>query len=466
MTHPTILWHRRDLRLSDLPMLTAARENGAVIPVFIRERKVDALGTAAAWRMGLSVAAHGKALEEIGSRLILRSGNALEVLCELIRETGAGAVYWSREYDPVSRERDSEVKAALRDQGIEARSFPGKLLWEPWQVKTQSGEPYKVYSPMWKSMKDTSPGEECPRPRSLDAPESWPESEALGDWALGVAMDRGAAVVKPYAVVGEKAAHTRLATFARERVDDYKASRDMLAQPATSGLSENLTYGEISPRQCWNAVPDSGEGAVHFRKELAWREFAWQLGYHFPRIFESEWREEWAAFPWKSDARAAEPWAWKKGCTGLDVVDAAMRELYVTGTMHNRARMLVASYLTKHMMTDWRIGMAWFADTLIDWDEASNAMGWQWVAGCGPDAAPYFRVFNPETQAEKFDPKGSYRRRWLPQGDSPSDTALSYYEAIPRHWGLEPGQDRPAKPIVGLQEGREAALTAYQDRAF
>ncbi|MCO6382500.1 deoxyribodipyrimidine photo-lyase [Oceanicola sp. 502str15] len=460
MTRTTILWHRRDLRLSDLPALTAAREEGAVIPVFIRERKVDALGAAAAWRMGLSVEAHGRELEAVGSRLVLRSGNALEVLRALVKETGAEAVYWSREYDPVCRERDAEVKAALREDGVEARSFPGKLLWEPWEVKTGQGTPYKVFSPMWKTMKGEVPGEECPRPRELAGPKSWPESEALEDWALGTAMRRGADVVAEHVCVGEAAAQQRLRDFVSDRMHNYPKGRDLLAEHWTSGLSENLTYGEISPRQCWNAA--EGEGSETFRKELAWREFGWQLGFHFPRIFEREWREDWGRFPWKDDERAAEVKAWKQGRTGLDVIDAAMRELYVTGTMHNRARMIVASYLTKHMMTDWRVGQTWFADTLIDWDEASNALGWQWVAGCGPDAAPYFRIFNPASQAEKFDARGTYRERWLGSGE----TAASYYAAVPESWGLTPGEDRPAQPVVGLEAGRKAALAAYEDRDF
>lgn len=460
MTRPTILWHRRDLRLSDLPALAAARARGPVIPLFIRERKVDALGAAAAWRLALSLERHGAELEALGARLVLRSGEALEVLREVIAQSGAGAVYWSREYDPVSIERDSEVKAALRGEGIEARSFPGKLLWEPWEVQTGAGAPYKVFSPMWKAMKGVEPGPECPRPRRLDAPGRWPGSEALEGWKLGAAMERGAAVVREHAVVGERAAQARLRDFTEARMHNYPRGRDMLAEDWTSGLSENLTYGEISPRQCWNAA--RGPGSETFRKELAWRDFAWQLAYHFPRILEREWREEWAAFPWQDDARRAEVKAWKQGRTGIDLVDAAMRELYVTGTMHNRARMLVASYLTKHMLTDWRIGRDWFADCLIDWDEASNALGWQWVAGSGPDAAPYFRIFNPDTQAEKFDAAGKYRDRWLGQGAG----ARAFFDAVPRRWRLEPGQARPAAPIVGLKEGRAAALAAYEARDF
>ncbi len=460
MTRTTILWHRRDLRLSDLPALMAAREQGAVIPVFIRERKVDALGAAPAWRLGLSLEAHSKELEALGNRLILRSGDALDVLRSLVAETGAEAVYWSREYDPVSIERDSEVKAALREDGVEAKSFAGKLLWEPWEVKTGQGTPYKVFSPMWKTMKGEAPGEECPRPRELAVPVDWPESETLGDWALGAGMRRGAEVVARHAVVGEKAAQKRLRDFVSDRMHNYPKGRDMLAESWTSGLSENLTYGEISPRQCWNAA--EGEGSETFRKELAWREFGWQLGYHFSHMFEREWREDWSRFPWKDDERAAEVQAWKQGRTGVEVVDAAMRELYVTGTMHNRARMIVASYLTKHMMTDWRVGRDWFADTLIDWDEASNSLGWQWTAGCGPDAAPYFRVFNPASQAEKFDAKGGYREHWLGSGED----AASYYEAVPESWKLEPGRDRPDEPVVGLDEGRKAALEAYENRDF
>jgi deoxyribodipyrimidine photo-lyase len=277
-------------------------------------------------------------------------------------------------------------------------------------------------------------------------------------------------VVRPFVRLGEQAAQGRLGHFIANAIDDYKARRDFPGEDATSGLSENLSLGEISPHQCWHAgrraMEEGKRGAEHFLKELVWREFAYHLMHHTPRILDGNWREEWAAFPWQDDARAAEVWAWKKGRTGVPFVDAAMREMYVTGRMHNRGRMIVASYLTKHLMTHWRIGQQWFEDCLIDWDPASNAMGWQWAAGSGPDAAPYFRVFNPETQLDKFDAQRAYADRWIAEGKSaPHADALAFFDAIPRHWKMRPSDPYPA-PVVSLSEGRTRALEAYQTRGF
>ncbi len=467
---PILLWIRRDLRLNDHPALRAAADSGRpVIPVFIHDEVVEGLGAAAKWRFGLGVAKFAETLEGIGSRLVLRRGRALEVLRALIEETGAGAVWWARAYDPDSKDRDTRVKEALRDDGFDVRSFAGHLLFEPWTIETQDGGYYKVYSPFWRNVKDQGVGAPLAGLRKIRSPGEWPGRDDLDGWDMGAAMRRGAAVVAGHVCVGEEAAQDRLEVFLEDRVPDYKEARDFPARAATSGLSENLTYGEISPRTTWHAgqralQEEGGKGAEHFLKELVWREFAYHLVHHTPRIVRDNWREEWDGFPWNEDERLSEVIAWKRGRTGVPFVDAAMREMYVTGTMHNRARMIVASYLTKHLMCHWRIGLDWFADHLIDWDPASNALGWQWTAGSGPDAAPYFRVFNPVTQAEKFDGDGTYRRRWLAEPyDDPSETALSYFDAIPRHWRLAPDQDYP-KPVVGLKEGRERALEAYRNR--
>jgi deoxyribodipyrimidine photo-lyase len=244
-----------------------------------------------------------------------------------------------------------------------------------------------------------------------------------------------------------------------------------LDKDGTSGLSENLTHGEISARVCWHAglraMAEGKAGAETFLKEVIWRDFAYHLIYHTPHITSRSWRPEWDGFAWNTDATHPDVQAWMRGRTGLQAIDAAMREMYVTGRMHNRARMLVASYLTKHLLTHWKIGMDWFAECLVDWDPASNAMGWQWSAGSGPDATPYFRVFNPETQAEKFDPLGRYRRAWLAEISSqPPASALSFYEAIPRHWGLSPQDGYPAQPVVDAATGRRRALDAYENRGF
>ncbi|MFB9150232.1 cryptochrome/photolyase family protein [Roseovarius ramblicola] len=467
---PVIAWLRRDLRLTDNPALRAACAGGGpVIPVFIHDDSVAALGAAAKWRLGLSVAALARDLEARGSRLILRRGDARDVIPALVAETGAGAVHWSRLYDPDAIARDGAIKAALKEGGIVAESHNAHLLFEPWTVETGSGGFYKVYSPMWRAVKDREVPEPAPAPARIPAPEAWPASDALEDWRMGAAMDRGAAVCLPHQCVGEQAAQGRLGAFMAGTIDGYRDARNNPAVAGTSNLSENLTYGEISPRQCWHAglraLHEGKRGAEHWLRELVWREFAYHLMYHTPEILTRNWRAGWDAFPW-TEGCAADVLRWKQGRTGIPFVDAAMREMYVTGRMHNRARMNVASYLTKHMMVHWRVGMDWFAECLTDWDPASNAMGWQWTAGCGPDAAPYFRVFNPETQLAKFDPEGGYARAWIAEAQArPPQTALSYFEAVPRRWGLSPGDPYPA-PLVGLAEGRKRALAAYEAREF
>ena len=466
---PIIVWIRRDLRLADHAALSAAAGTGRpVIPVFLHDEVVEDLAAAPKWRLGLGIASFAARLDGIGSRLILRRGRALERLSELVGETGAGAVWWQRAYDPASLARDTEVKAALKARGIDARSFPGHLLFEPWTVETKTGDYYKVYTPFWKSVRDRDPGAPLPAVTALAAPARWPGSAGLAAWRMGDAMNRGAEVVLRHVTVGEAAAEGRLGAFVARKIAGYDAARDRPAEDGTSRLSENLTCGEISPRICWQAglraMEEGKAGAETFLKELVWREFAYHLLYHTPHLAESSWRPEWARFPWSEDGDSPEATAWKRGRTGIPFVDAAMRELYVTGYMHNRARMIVASYLTKHLMTHWKIGMRWFEDHLIDWDPASNAMGWQWSAGSGPDATPYFRVFNPVTQLDKFDPARRYVDTWIAEGKSrPAPQALDYFAAIPERWGMSPADPYPA-PVIGPKEGRARALEAYGAR--
>lgn len=467
MTTPLILWFRRDLRLDDHPMVSAARATGRpLIPVFILDPETAAIGAAARWRLGLSVAAFAQTLADRGSRLILRRGPALEVITALLAETGATGVFWSRAYDPTSKARDSAVKAALRPRGIAAVSHPGAVLFEPWTVETGQGGYYRVYTPFWRAVRNRDVPMPEAAPARLPTPESWPVSERLDDWHLGVAMNRGAAILRPYQAVGEMAAQARLQAFLAGPVGEYGVARDFPARPATSRLSENLTYGEIGPRRVWQggmaALRAGQAGAETFLRELVWREFAWHLMHHTPHIATENWKPEWDAFPWADDNPQAEDW--RRGRTGVTLVDAAMREMYVTGTMHNRGRMIVASYLTKNLLTHWKVGADWFADCLTDWDPASNAMGWQWAAGSGPDAAPYFRIFNPNTQAERFDRDGSYRRRWIAELSArPGPEALTWFDAVPRSWALDPKAPYP-RPAWPLAEGRARALTAYQAR--
>ncbi|MFN3577748.1 MAG: cryptochrome/photolyase family protein [Tabrizicola sp.] len=464
---PLILWFRRDLRLADHPMLAAAVATGRpLLPLFVLDPETEALGAAPRWRLGLAVEAFGRALEGLGARLVLRRGPALEVLRRLVEETGAGAVWWSRLYDPASVARDSGVKAALKAAGVEVRSFAGHLLHEPWEIETGQGGFYRVFTPYWKAMRDRPVPAPAPAPQRLRGLAGRPASDRLDDWRLGAAMNRGAEVVARHQAVGEAAARAKLAEFLEGPLARYGALRDLPGVAGTSRLSENLTYGEIGIRAVWHAAlrrrDEGAAGAESFLRELAWREFSYHLMHHSPQIATSNWKPDWDAFPWRGDSPEAE--RWRRGMTGEPFVDAGMREMYVTGTMHNRVRMVVASYLTKHLLTHWKVGLDWFADCLTDWDPAANAMGWQWVAGSGPDAAPYFRVFNPAGQAEKFDPDGSYRGRFLAElSKSPGPEALGFFDAVPRSWGLRPDQPYPA-PVVDLAEGRARALAAYGAR--
>ena len=468
---PTILWFRRDLRLQDHTALTAAiARGGPVIAVFICDAQVESLGAAPKWRLGLGIEALQSALEAKGNRLILRRGSAFEELKALVAETGARTVYWQRAYDPTSQERDAAVKAAFLELGVEAQSFKGHLLFEPWTVQTKVGGFFKVYTPMWNSVRGRDVPAPLPEPAIVTAPEAFPASDNLADWRLGRQMRRGGAIVAGYARVGAAKAMARLEEFTNGGLRDYRANRDIPGEDGTSKLAENLALGEITPAQCWHVgqaeLERGNPGAETFLKELVWREFAYHLLHHTPQILNQNWKPAWDAFPWSEDSNTRNFTAWKMGQTGLEFIDAAMRELYVTGTMHNRGRMIVASYLTKHLMTHWRLGQAWFEDCLIDWDPASNAMGWQWAAGSGPDAAPYFRVFNPESQIEKFDADCRYRHRWIAEGQqAPPDTALQFYAASPVSWNLSPKTPYP-QPIVTAKEGREIALSYYQSRAF
>jgi deoxyribodipyrimidine photo-lyase len=457
--------------MTDHPALSAAVASGRpVIPVFICDNSVEGLGAAPKWRLGLGLDTFGRSLAEQASKLILRRGDAREVLTALIAETGAGAVYWSRLYDPDAVARDTAVKAALKAAGTDARSFGGHLMFEPWKVETKTGSYYRVYTPFWNSVRSRDIEAPLPRVSRIMAPEVWPVSDNLETWHLGAAMQRGADVVRPHVRLGEAAAQVRLSHFIDEIVAGYDTTRDLPAVDGTSGLSENLALGEISPHQCWHAGlrarAEGKPGAETFLKELVWREFAYHLMHHTPHLLSANWKPDWDDFGWNTDARTDEVIRWQQGRTGIEFVDAALRELYVTGRMHNRGRMIVASYLTKHLLTHWKIGLHWFEDCLIDWDPASNAMGWQWSAGSGPDATPYFRVFNPVSQLEKFDRNRAYVDRWIAEGRSrPHADALSYFDAVPHHWNLSPGASYPA-PVVAADAGRKRALEAYENRGF
>jgi deoxyribodipyrimidine photo-lyase len=452
--------------LADHPALAAASKTGRpVIPVVLLDEVAQTYGAASKWRFSKAIEHFDNRLQEIGSRLILRRGQAASALLKLATETGAQDIWWTRAYDPEAMARDTRVKSELKQTGFGAKSWPGHILFEPWTVTTKQGGYYKVYSPMWRAVRNRDVPQPDPAPAHFAAPETWPGGDRLQDWALGKDMNRGAQVLARYAQIGETAANLRFSQFLRGPIADYKEQRDYPARKATSNLSEALAWGEIGPRTIWHrglqAVIEGQRGAEQFLKELVWREFSYHLVFHTPKITHQNWRTEWDGFPWSEQEDEA-VLRWKQGRTGIPLVDAAMRELYVTGQMHNRGRMIVGSFLTKHMLKHWRIGQKWFEDCLIDWDVAANAMGWQWVAGSGPDAAPFFRIFNPETQAKKFDPDGQYINKFLAEQATEADPdALAFFEACPRGWGLSETDPYPS-PIIGLAEGRQRALEAYK----
>ncbi|MDV7144438.1 deoxyribodipyrimidine photo-lyase [Tropicimonas sp. TH_r6] len=459
---PILLWLRRgDLRLADQPALSAAAATGApIIPVFFRDSSVDRLGAAARWRLERALDALAQSLARHELPLILRSGAPEAALATLALETGARALYLCRHTDG-----DPVAFDSLKERLPEVRVFDGNRLFHPAEIRNASGGPFRVFTAMWRAMRGADIAPPAPVPPRLRSPEQHPSSERLADWKLGAGVRHGGSVLARHCEAGEEAAQARLAEFLEDDLRGYETGRDRLADDACSRLSPFLANGEIGIRQCWHAglrARDMGNpGAEPFLRQLMWREFAAHLLWHAPELDKRCWRPEWEAFPWSTDETRSEIRAWKRGRTGVALVDAAMREMMVTGVMQNRARMVVASYLSKHLMADWRIGLRWFEAHLVDWDAANNALGWQWVAGCGPDASPFFRVFNPDTQAKKFDPDGVYRRRWLAEGTLvPEPTALEYFEAAPRAWTLSPSDPEPA-PVVGLKEGREAALAGW-----
>jgi deoxyribodipyrimidine photo-lyase len=450
---PVIVWFRQDLRLRDNPALHAAHRLGApVVPVYVWSPGEEGdwpPGAASRWWLHRSLASLDTSLRERGSRLLLRTGNTAEVLGALARETGAGTVLWNRRYEPAAIAAAGLAKAALRAAGLEARSFNAALLVEPWDLLNQSGGPYQVYTPFRRRLlRDVHPDAPLPAPRRLQCPTAWPTSvplEALGlqprhPWAEG--LERA---WQP----GEPAARSTLRTFVHERLAAYDTARDVPGVAGTSRLSPHLHFGEIGPRQVWHAIGPAGR-ASQFLAEVVWREFAYHLLYHFPHTPTEPLRGEFRAFPWRDAPDLLH--AWQRGRTGIALVDAGMRELWATGWMHNRVRMIAGSFLVKNLLQPWQQGARWFWDTLVDADLASNTLGWQWVAGCGADAAPFFRTFNPVTQGKRFDAQGAYVRQWIPS-----------LRELPDRLVHEPGQSAGHPPaIVDLGATREAALEAYQ----
>ncbi len=477
---PTLLWFRQDLRLADNAALAAAlARGGPVVPVFVLDEGGEGrwpLGGASRWWLHHSLAALAAGLEKRGARLVLARGDAGAELRRLAAATGAGAVYWNRRYEPDARARDAALKAGLAADGIEARSFNSALLFEPHTIRNKQDRPFQVFTPYWRHCSGL--GWPAPVP-SETSTGLWGEAPADAGLALAdlkllptIPWDAGfGAVWTP----GEAGAAARLERFLRnEAVHRYDDDRNRPDLDGTSGLSPHLHWGEIGPRQIVAAVRALGReagtdpasnGARVFLSEVGWREFAHHLLFHFEHTPERPLRPDFERFPWAEDADGAKLEAWRRGRTGYPIVDAGMRQLWATGWMHNRVRMIAASFLVKHLRLPWQGGAAWFWDTLVDADLASNTLGWQWSAGCGADAAPYFRIFAPVTQGERFDPAGDYVRRWVPEIARLPDAFLQAPWTAPAGVlaaaGIKLGQTYP-RPMVDHASARAEALAAFK----
>ncbi len=467
---PVLVWFRSDLRLEDNQALSrAARSGRPVVPVFVLDDDPGSrpIGGASRWWLHGSLGALARALEGLGSRLILRRGPAGDEIGALARETGASAIVWNRLYDPALIRRDIEVEAKCRESGVEPRSFNASLLFEPWEVRTGSGSPYRVFTPFWRQCLKRGFEDPAGPVTSLAAPASWPASESLESWGLRCKNPDWAAGFREVWQPGESGARQRFDRFLQDRVARYREDREHPGDPGTSRLSPHLHFGEIGPRQVAAALAalEPGPGRDSFLRELGWREFSHHLLYHNPDMGTANLRQEFDRMPWREDADGLR--RWQRGLTGYPLVDAGMRELWARGWMHNRVRMVAASFLTKHLLIDWRLGADWFWDTLVDADWANNSAGWQWTAGCGADAAPYFRIFNPVAQSRRFDASGRYLRTWLPELRRLPDGLIHAPWEVPptalAEAGVRLGRDYPG-PIIDHVLARNRALDIYRTR--
>jgi len=470
---PTIVWFRHDLRLADNPALAAAiRRGGPVVPVYIWSPTDEGdwpPGDASRWWLHSSLARLGDALARRGARLVIRTGPAGTALDALIAETGAGAVVWNRRYEPAIMERDRGIKERLRARGLTVHSFNSALLFEPWTVANQAGRPFQVFTPFWRHcLKLDEPAAPFPAPSRLAVLAGPPRSEPLDGLGLEPRLPWAGGLRTAWEP-GETGAAANFQRFCQSALADYGDDRNRPDRPGTSRLSPHLHFGEIGPRQVWHGLREfaakHGRGTAwrdgQFLTEVGWREFAHHLLHHFPRTPGEPLRAEFSRFPWRRDAGFLQ--AWQRGQTGYPIVDAGMRQLWATGWMHNRVRMITASFLVKDLLLSWEAGARWFWDTLVDADLAANTLGWQWTAGCGADAAPYFRIFNPTSQGEKFDPEGGYVRQWVPELARLPDKWLHQPWAAPPDAllaaGVILGRTYP-EPIVSHAIAREVALEA------
>lgn len=464
MTAPVLYWLRQDLRLGDNPALSAALATGQpVIPVFILDDAAAGpwtYGGASRWWLHHSLTALTKDLSDGPKlQLILRQGDSREILDRIIKQTGATSLFWNRRYEPWAIAQDKDIKQHFTAKDVAVESFNARLLAEPWTIRTQQDTPYRVFTPFWRSVSAKLQKEPPPllaKPRKQSTTPSL-ASDNLDDWHLLPTKPDWAAGLRAMWTPGEASAQKALKKFIAHHAGDYTDTRNLPGIAGTSSLSPHLAFGEISPRQIWHATqkalhdgsitPSKHAQAETFLSEIGWREFAYHLLYHYPHTVDTALNEKYRAFPWRHSEKDLR--AWQQGQTGYPLVDAGMRQLWQTGWMHNRVRMVVGSVLVKQLLLPWQDGAAWFWDTLVDADLAANTMNWQWVAGCGADAAPYFRVFNPATQAKKFDPDGAYIRRFVPELKNTDNKTLQQ-EKI----------DGYIKPLVELAKGRTRALEA------
>ncbi|MEM1143050.1 MAG: deoxyribodipyrimidine photo-lyase [Pseudomonadota bacterium] len=467
-----IVWFRQDLRLSDHPALQAAARDGErCIPVYIHDDGAAgtwAPGGASRWWLHHSLEKLDQQLRELGGHMVFRNGATADLLRELCEETGATAIYCSRRYEPWAAQQEQDLHALLADHDLTLRRYPGSLLHEPGSVLTQGGDPFKVFTPFWRACQRNTVAKPLPVPELSLTTDI--QSDSLESWGLLPQKPNWAQHWPEYWSPGEEGGRARLEEFLDESVGQYAAERDLPAVKGTSRLSPHIHFGELSPRMIWDRCEQYTAGAISdsesiskFQAELGWREFSYHLLHFFPTIPEASFKDNFEEFPWIHDEGRIH--AWQRGQTGYPIVDAGMRELWSTGHMHNRVRMVVASFLCKHLLTHWRVGEDWFWDTLVDADLASNGCSWQWVAGSGADAAPYFRIFNPVTQGEKFDKQGEYVRHWVPEIAGLPDKFLHKpWETPPmilEEAGISLGDDYP-HPLVDHKQARQSALDAYE----
>ena len=470
---PIIMWFRQDLRLSDNPALKYAVETGKpVVALYIHDEispDIRPMGAAQKWWLHHSLASLGKSLGKLGNKLILRSGGAGDVISKLAEQVDASAICWNRRYGDGEQAVDAEIKRNFKDKGLEAKSFAGHLMHEPSLVRTGSDKPYRVYTPFWKKFNEKGP----PRhpfmaPKAFESYSGDIHSDSLEDWSFLPTKPNWATQIADEWTPGESAAYERANIFLKDNLRAYDSARDQPGPDRTSKLSPYLRFGEISPYTLWhecysNSHTAEGKPREIWAKELVWREFSYHLLQEWPHLRNENFNTKFDAFPWDKNQTALT--AWKTGQTGYPIVDAGMRQLWQTGWMHNRVRMIVGSFLVKHLLIDWREGEKWFWDTLLDADPASNPAQWQWVAGTGADAAPYFRIFNPILQAEKFDKDGSYIKKYVPE------LAKLPVKFLPAPWDAPKGELQMAGivlgetypyPIVDHKKARERALAALQ----